>query len=89
MCLGNYVPLTRYAVQVPGAEVKVYRVQDPVQGDDPSHFEEGVLDAPPVTEQVDQAYYQCLLASLCAYYRVSKPAHYHNLSHQLVSNNMT
>lgn len=39
------------ARQVPGAEVKVYRVQDPVQGEDPSTFEEGVLDAPPITEQ--------------------------------------
>ena len=39
-------------MQVPGAEVKVYRVTDPVHGDDPIQFEEGVLDAPPITEQV-------------------------------------
>ena len=41
-----------FSLQVPGAEVRVYRVQDPVHGDDVSSFEEGVLDAPPVTEQV-------------------------------------
>lgn len=39
------------ARQVPGAEVKVFRVTDPVHGDDPIQFEEGVLDAPPITEQ--------------------------------------
>lgn len=42
------------AIQVPGAEVDVYRVQDPVRGEDPSRFEEGVLDAPPITEQVSK-----------------------------------
>lgn len=40
------------ALQVPGAEVKVYRISDPVGGDNPEHFEEGVLDAPLVTEKV-------------------------------------
>ena len=44
--------LRLFVSQVPGAEVKVYRVRDPVQGDDPTQFEEGVLDAPPITEQV-------------------------------------
>ena len=39
-------------IQVPGAEVKVYRVQDPVRGDDPQYFEDGVLDVEPITEQV-------------------------------------
>ena len=39
-------------MQVPGAEVKVYRVSDPVHGDNPDHFEEGVLDAPLVTDKV-------------------------------------
>lgn len=43
---------TAHAIQVPGAEVKVYRVQDPVRGDDPQYFEDGVLDAEPITEQV-------------------------------------
>lgn len=38
--------------QVPGAEVRVYRVKDPVRGDDPQYFEDGVLDAEPITEQV-------------------------------------
>ena len=41
-----------HPVQVPGAEVRVYRVQDPIRGDDPEFFEEGVLDAEPITEQV-------------------------------------
>lgn len=40
------------ATQVPGAEVKVYRISDPVQGDQPEHFEEGVLHAPVVTDKV-------------------------------------
>ncbi|KAL3148533.1 hypothetical protein ABBQ38_013970 [Trebouxia sp. C0009 RCD-2024] len=39
------------ARQVPGAEVRVYRVKDPVRGDDPQYFEDGVLDAEPITEQ--------------------------------------
>ena len=39
--------------QVPGAEVTVYRVQDPVKGDDHSLYDEGVLDAPVVTHEVD------------------------------------
>ena len=39
-------------MQVPGAEVRVYRVKDPVRGDDPQYFEDGVLDAEPITEQV-------------------------------------
>lgn len=41
-------------MQVPGAEVKVYRISDPVRGDNPEHFEEGVLDAPLVTDKVSQ-----------------------------------
>ena len=40
------------ALQVPGAEVKVYRISDPVRGDNPEHFEDGVLDAPLVTDKV-------------------------------------
>ena len=54
VCLQGYgrpllpVPTT----QVPGAEVRVYRVQDPVRGDDPQYFEDGVLDAEPITDQV-------------------------------------
>ena len=39
-------------IQVPGAEVTVYRIQDPIKGDDHSLFDDGVLDAPPVTLQV-------------------------------------
>ena len=39
-------------MQVPGAEVTVYRVQDPVRPDDSPDFEEGVLDAPVVTREV-------------------------------------
>ena len=38
--------------QVPGAEVTVWRVRDPVKGDDHAEFDEGVLDAPVVTVQV-------------------------------------
>ena len=30
----------------------MYRVQDPVRGDDPQYFEDGVLDAEPITDQV-------------------------------------
>lgn len=41
-------------MQVPGAEVKVYRISDPVRGDSPEHFEEGVLDAPLVTDKVSK-----------------------------------
>lgn len=33
----------------------MYRVQDPVRGDDPQYFEDGVLDAEPVTDQVSSA----------------------------------
>ena len=39
-------------LQVPGAEVTVYRVRDPVKGDDHSLFDEGVLDAPVASVQV-------------------------------------
>ena len=39
-------------MQVPGAEVTVYRVPDPVRGDNPEEFDEGVLEAPMVTEEV-------------------------------------
>jgi hypothetical protein len=39
-------------LQVPGAEVTVYRVQDPVKGDDHSLYDEGVLDAPIATTKV-------------------------------------
>ncbi|KAK9842498.1 hypothetical protein WJX81_003063 [Elliptochloris bilobata] len=34
------------ARKVPGAEVTVWRVRDPVKGDDHAEFDEGVLDAP-------------------------------------------
>lgn len=37
---------------MPGAEVTVWRVRDPVKGDDHAEFDEGVLDAPVVTVQV-------------------------------------
>ena len=43
---------THTAAQVPDAEVKVYRISDPVQGDHPDHFEEGVLHAPVVSDKV-------------------------------------
>ncbi len=43
---------TSRAAQVPGAEVTVWRVRDPVKGDDHAEFDEGVLDAPVVTVQV-------------------------------------
>lgn len=36
---------------MPGAEVTVWRVRDPVKGDDHAEFDEGVLDAPVVTVQ--------------------------------------
>ena len=49
--------ITHCALQVPGAEVKVYRISDPVRGDNPDHFEEGVLDAPLVTDKVCFASY--------------------------------
>jgi hypothetical protein len=49
---------------VPGAEVKVYRVQDPVQDEGPSRFEEGVLDAPPITEQVPSDAYAAVRAPI-------------------------
>mmetsp|Transcript_8345 Transcript_8345/g.21085 ORF Transcript_8345/g.21085 Transcript_8345/m.21085 type:complete len:212 (+) Transcript_8345:98-733(+) len=38
--------------QVEGAEVAVYRVKDPVVGDAPEHYDEGVLDAPVATPEV-------------------------------------
>lgn len=40
------------AAQVPGAEVTVWRVRDPVKGDDHAEFDDGVLDAPIVSVQV-------------------------------------
>ena len=39
-------------LQVPGAEVAVYRVKDPVRGDDSSLYDDGVLDADIATDQV-------------------------------------
>ena len=39
-------------MQVAGAEVTVYRVQDPVRPDNSSDFDEGVLEAPAVSVQV-------------------------------------
>ncbi|ACO66346.1 predicted protein [Micromonas commoda] len=38
--------------QVEGAEVTVYRIRDPVLGDAPGTFDEGVLDAPVATPEV-------------------------------------
>ena len=38
--------------QVEGAEVTVYRIRDPVLGDAPGTFDEGVLDAPIATPEV-------------------------------------
>lgn len=35
--------------QVHGADVTVFRIQDPIKGDDPKQYEEGVLEAPIVT----------------------------------------
>ena len=53
VCLqGAKAYLSLSTFQVPGAEVKVYRVKDPVRGDDPQYFEDGVLDAEPMTDQV-------------------------------------
>ena len=49
-------PIERPApLQVPGAEVAVYRVKDPVKGDDSSLYDDGVLDAEIATEQVGTA----------------------------------
>ena len=41
-------------VQVPGAEVQVFRIKDPVRGDQLSalEFDEGVFEAPVVTLEV-------------------------------------
>ena len=39
-------------LQIPGAEVTVYRVKDPVRGDDPGEFDDGVLESPVITEKV-------------------------------------
>ena len=38
-------------LQVRGAEVTVYRIQDPVRPDDSEDFDEGVLEAPIVSKQ--------------------------------------
>ena len=38
--------------QVEGADVTVYRIKDPVSGDIPEQFDEGVLDAPVATPEV-------------------------------------
>jgi hypothetical protein len=38
-------------MQVPGAEVNVYRIRDPVLGDT-GDYEEGILDVPVVTVEV-------------------------------------
>ncbi|KAK9818362.1 hypothetical protein WJX72_011333 [[Myrmecia] bisecta] len=40
------------ACNIPGAEVNLYRVQDPIRGDNEEHYDEGVLDAPVITLQV-------------------------------------
>lgn len=37
------------ARQVEGAQVNVYRIRDPVGGDDPSLYDDGVLEAPVIT----------------------------------------
>jgi len=47
-------------MQVPGAEVTVYRIQDPIRGDDHALFDDGVLDAPPVTLQVQLSCQGCV-----------------------------
>ena len=48
-------PIPRPAtLQVPGAEVAVYRVKDPVKGDDSSLYDDGVLDAEIATDQVSR-----------------------------------
>lgn len=39
-------------MQIPGADVQVYRIKDPVRGDDPEKFAPAVLAAPIVTRQV-------------------------------------
>ena len=41
----------------------MYRIQDPVRGDDPQYFEDGVLDAEPITDQVSSAVH-CRILSL-------------------------
>ena len=38
--------------QVEGADVGVYRVRDPVDGDDASKYEDGALDAPIITPEI-------------------------------------
>ena len=40
------------ARQVEGADVGVYRVRDPVDGDDASKYEDGALDAPIITPEI-------------------------------------
>jgi len=40
------------ARQVEGAEVTVYRIKDPILGDVPEQFDEGVLDSPVATPEV-------------------------------------
>ncbi len=47
-------------MQVPGAEVTVYRIQDPIRGDDHALFDDGVLDAPPVMLQVQLSCQGCV-----------------------------
>mmetsp|Transcript_25541 Transcript_25541/g.35221 ORF Transcript_25541/g.35221 Transcript_25541/m.35221 type:complete len:212 (+) Transcript_25541:79-714(+) len=42
------------ARSVEGADVTVYRIRDPVHGDIPDQYDEGVLDAPVITPQVVQ-----------------------------------
>lgn len=57
-CLMSFAPNYPHVVssdmcaQVPGAEVTVYRIQDPIRGDAHDLFDDGVLDAPQVTLQV-------------------------------------
>ena len=45
-------PAYALLLQIPGAEVTVYRVKDPVRGDDPGEFDDGVLESPVITEKV-------------------------------------
>ena len=40
-------------IQVAGADVTVYRVKDPLRPDDSPDFDEGVLDAPVITKEVN------------------------------------
>jgi hypothetical protein len=52
---GNVRSSHQTMLQVPGAEVMVYRIRDPVSGDN-GEYEDGILEAPVASPEVTPAF---------------------------------